>query len=228
MRIRPGRLGARAPSYRALVALMAHSSPRASRRPTAASAARIGRPAVPGPVAARRPARRRPPRPHVAAGEGRPDGADQRHALQGDPDNDFDRGPLHPELETKVLEDNLVGSILSGGGASPAVNTPQAWAEMINELQPFAIAHSQHADIPIIYGADAVHGHNNLLGATMFPHQVGLGSSFDAALAQQLGGRDRARRARDRHPLGLRAGRSTPSATCAGAAATSRSARTRC
>jgi beta-glucosidase len=108
--------------------------------------------------------------------------------MQGDPNNDFDRGPLRPELEKKVLEDNLVGSILSGGGASPVVNTPQAWAEMTNELQSFAIAHSPH-HIPIIYGVDAVHGHNNVLGATMFPHQVGLGSSFDAALAQQLGGR---------------------------------------
>jgi beta-glucosidase len=108
--------------------------------------------------------------------------------MQGDPANDFDRGPLRPELEKKVLEDNLAGSILSGGGASPEVNTPQAWAEMTNELQSFAIAHSPH-HIPIVYGVDAVHGHNNVLGATMFPHQVGLGSSFDAALAQQLGGR---------------------------------------
>jgi beta-glucosidase len=108
--------------------------------------------------------------------------------MQGDPANDFDRGPLRPELEKKVLEDNLVGSILSGGGASPEVNTPKAWAEMTNELQRFAIEHSPH-HVPIIYGVDAVHGHNNVLGATMFPHQVGLGSSFDAALAQQLGGR---------------------------------------
>src|SRR4051794_15150942 len=108
--------------------------------------------------------------------------------MQGDPNNDFDRGPLRPELEKKVLEDHLVGSILSGGGASPEVNTPQAWAEMTNELQRFAIDHSPH-HIPIVYGVDAVHGHNNVLGATMFPHQVGLGSSFDAALAQQLGGR---------------------------------------
>jgi beta-glucosidase len=108
--------------------------------------------------------------------------------MQGDPANDFDRGPLRPELEKKVLEDNLAGSILSGGGASPEVNTPRAWADMTNELQSFAIAHSPH-HIPIVYGVDAVHGHNNVLGATMFPHQVGLGSSFDAALAQQLGGR---------------------------------------
>jgi beta-glucosidase len=108
--------------------------------------------------------------------------------MQGDPNNDFDRGPLRPELEQKVLGDHLVGSILSGGGASPEVNTPQAWAEMTNELQRFAIDHSPH-HIPIVYGVDAVHGHNNVLGATMFPHQVGLGSSFDAALAEQLGGR---------------------------------------
>jgi beta-glucosidase len=108
--------------------------------------------------------------------------------MQGDPANDFDRGPLRPELEKKVLEDNLAGSILSGGGASPEVNSPQAWAETTNELQRFAIEHSPH-HIPIVYGVDAVHGHNNVLGATMFPHQVGLGSSFDTALAQQLGAR---------------------------------------
>ena len=61
--------------------------------------------------------------------------------------------------------------------------------------------------IPILYGVDAVHGHNNVVGATIFPHNVGLGA------AQRPGARradrpgDRARDGRDRHPLGLRAGR---------------------
>jgi beta-glucosidase len=84
-----------------------------------------------------------------------------------------------------VLKDNQAGAILSGGGASPAVNSPRAWAEMTNAIQRYAIANQEHG-IPIIYGIDAVHGHNNVLGATMFPHQFGLGAAYDTKLTGEL------------------------------------------
>ena len=58
-----------------------------------------------------------------------------------------------------------------------------------------------------LYGVDAVHGHNNVAGATIFPQQVGLGASHDADLVKRIGAGDRARDGRHRHPLGLRAGR---------------------
>jgi beta-glucosidase len=105
--------------------------------------------------------------------------------LQGAPDDPWDRGPLNDEKLMEVLADNQAGSILSGGGASPAVNSPRAWAEMTNTIQQFALDHQAHS-IPIIYGIDAVHGHGNVLGATMFPHQFGLGAAYDAGLARRL------------------------------------------
>lgn len=106
-------------------------------------------------------------------------------ALQGDPSTPWDRGELNPAVMEPVFADSLTGSILSGGGASPAVNSPRAWAEMTNEIQRFAIERQPHG-IPIIYGVDAVHGHNNVLGATMFPHQFGLGAAYDTSFARRL------------------------------------------
>jgi beta-glucosidase len=107
--------------------------------------------------------------------------------LQGDPSTPWDRGPLNPDLLNDVLNVNQIGSILSGGGAWPPVGDDgKAWADEINAIQKFALDHNR-LGIPIIYGADAVHGHNNLFDATMVPHQVGLGATFDPALAMRLG-----------------------------------------
>jgi beta-glucosidase len=107
--------------------------------------------------------------------------------LQGSADTPWDRGPLNPALLDDVLNVNQIGSILSGGGAWPPVGDDgKAWAEEIDAIQRFALDHSR-LGIPIIYGADAVHGHNNLFDATMVPHQVGLGATFDPALATRLG-----------------------------------------
>jgi beta-glucosidase len=79
----------------------------------------------------------------------------------------------------------FIGSILSGGGGSPSTNTAQAWATMVNNFQTEAL--STRLKIPIIYGADAVHGHGNLYGATIFPQEIGLGATRDAALVQKIG-----------------------------------------
>jgi beta-glucosidase len=109
--------------------------------------------------------------------------------LQGDPSTPWDRGPLNPALMDDVLNQNLIGSILSGGGAWPPVGDDgKAWADEINAIQKYALdAPNNRLRIPIIYGADAVHGHNNLFDATMVPHQIGLGATFDAPLAERLG-----------------------------------------
>jgi beta-glucosidase len=107
--------------------------------------------------------------------------------LQGDPSTPWDRGPLNPDLMNDVLNVNQIGSILSGGGAWPPVGDDgKAWADEINAIQKFALDHNR-LGIPIVYGADAVHGHNNLFDATMVPHQIGLGATFDPALATRLG-----------------------------------------
>lgn len=79
----------------------------------------------------------------------------------------------------------FLGSVLSGGGGSPAQNTPEAWLEMVHGYQEAAL--STRLGIPLIYGIDAVHGHNNVFGATIFPHNIGLGATRNADLVRQIG-----------------------------------------
>ncbi|MGI6049220.1 MAG: glycoside hydrolase family 3 protein [Acetivibrionales bacterium] len=77
-----------------------------------------------------------------------------------------------------------VGSILSGGGSSPTPNTPSAWVAMYNEYQSKILSEDQ---IPVIYGIDAVHGHNAVYGATVFPHNIGLGATRNPGLMYEIG-----------------------------------------
>jgi beta-glucosidase len=70
----------------------------------------------------------------------------------------------------------FIGSILSGGGSVPKPKaTAKDWVDMVNEFQKGAL--STRLGIPMIYGIDAVHGHNNVYNATIFPHNVGLGAT---------------------------------------------------
>lgn len=78
-----------------------------------------------------------------------------------------------------------LGSILSGGGSTPTPNTPQGWADMVDAYQRAAT--STGLGIPIVYGADTVHGHNNVYGATVFPHNIGLGAANDPRLVEKIG-----------------------------------------
>jgi beta-glucosidase len=77
-----------------------------------------------------------------------------------------------------------LGSVLSGGGSVPTPNTPEAWIEMVNTFQRAALA--TPLGIPMIYGIDAVHGHGNVYGATVFPHNIGLGATRDPRLVEQV------------------------------------------
>jgi len=78
-----------------------------------------------------------------------------------------------------------LGSVLSGGNSDPqAGNSREAWTEMYDALQQAALR--TRLAIPILYGVDAVHGHNNVLGAVIFPHNIGLGATRDTALARQI------------------------------------------
>lgn len=77
-----------------------------------------------------------------------------------------------------------IGSILSGGGGYPASNTPEGWAEMVDGFQEEAL--KSRLGIPLLYGVDAVHGHNNLKGATIFPHNIGLGAAGDPELVERV------------------------------------------
>lgn len=79
-----------------------------------------------------------------------------------------------------------IGGLLSGGGGYPKTgNSPELWAQMVDGFQQQALA--SRLGIPLIYGADAVHGHNNVKGATIFPHNIGLGAANDPALMAEIG-----------------------------------------
>ncbi|MCO6487194.1 MAG: glycoside hydrolase family 3 C-terminal domain-containing protein [Phaeodactylibacter sp.] len=73
-----------------------------------------------------------------------------------------------------------IGSILSGGGSSPTPNTVSSWANMYNNFQSIAL--QSRLGIPLIYGVDAVHGHNNVRGAVIFPHNIGMGCTWNPGL----------------------------------------------
>jgi len=91
----------------------------------------------------------------------------------------------HRYLEQKSdIKTYFLGSLLSGGGSAPDTNNPRSWVSMYNEYQDFAL--DTRLAIPLIYGIDAVHGHNNVYGATIFPHNIGLGCSNDEELVQKI------------------------------------------
>jgi len=82
------------------------------------------------------------------------------------------------------IGDLYIGSILSGGGSVPSDNSPKGWVNMVNEFQKQAL--STRLKIPLIYGIDAVHGHNNVVGATIFPHNLALGCANDNNLVYRV------------------------------------------
>src|SRR5262245_42091990 len=77
-----------------------------------------------------------------------------------------------------------VGSIYSQGGSAPATNTPTGWADMIDGFRQASYA--SRLKIPIIYGLDVVHGAGPVKGATVFPHNIGLGATRDLALVEEV------------------------------------------
>jgi beta-glucosidase-like glycosyl hydrolase len=85
-----------------------------------------------------------------------------------------------------VMKKYLIGSVLSGGGSVPGPKaSAEAWVNMVNDFQKGSL--STRLGIPMIYGIDAVHGHNNVYGATIFPHNVGLGVTRDPQLIKKIG-----------------------------------------
>ena len=77
-----------------------------------------------------------------------------------------------------------VGSVYSQGGSGPATNTPTGWADMIDGFR--MASYASRLKIPVIYGLDTVHGAGPVKGATVFPHNVGLGATRDPALVEEV------------------------------------------
>lgn len=81
-----------------------------------------------------------------------------------------------------------LGSILAGGNSGPYGNEradAKTWRQLVNTYR--AASRKAGAGIPILFGIDAVHGHSNLPGATIFPHNVGLGAAHDPELIRRIG-----------------------------------------
>ena len=82
-----------------------------------------------------------------------------------------------------------LGSVLSGGGSCPGDNTVQDWVSMNDAYWAASVDECEgHLAIPILYGVDAIHGNNNVRGATIFPHNIGLGAANDPDLLEQIAG----------------------------------------
>ncbi len=88
-------------------------------------------------------------------------------------------------ISPQDVTDYAIGSLLSGGGGNPSPNTPQSWARMVRDFQEAAL--QTRLRIPLIYGVDGVHGHSNVHGAVIFPHNIGLGATRDADLVRRIG-----------------------------------------
>lgn len=86
------------------------------------------------------------------------------------------------------VRDYAIGTVLNGGGSWPGQDrnaTPEQWRALSAQFQ--AAARQATPGIPLLWGTDAVHGHNNLRGATLFPHHIALGATRDADLVRDIG-----------------------------------------
>jgi len=100
---------------------------------------------------------------------------------------------IQPEIRDFTIEDMRrygFGSYLNGGGSFPQNNkhaTPKDWIKLAEDMYQASIDDSlDGSSIPAIWGTDAVHGHNNVIGATLFPHNIGLGAANNPELIEQI------------------------------------------
>ncbi|XP_059646502.1 uncharacterized protein LOC132293167 [Cornus florida] len=89
-------------------------------------------------------------------------------------------------ITADIMKKYFIGSLLSGPGSVPAKQaSAETWVNMVNDFQKGSL--STRLGIPMIYGIDAVHGHHNFYGATIFPHNIGLGVTRDPELVKKIG-----------------------------------------
>ena len=97
---------------------------------------------------------------------------------------------LQPErqfITPEEVKEYHIGSVLSGGGSVPGENRPEDWIEMNDAYWSASMEEdNEHLAIPLIYGVDAIHGNTNVLGAVVFPHNIGLGAAHDPDLLERI------------------------------------------
>lgn len=100
---------------------------------------------------------------------------------------------IQPEWKSITPEEVAqyhIGSIENGGGSVPGGNTHSTvkdWVDLIEPYYQASVRSGPRTVIPLIWASDAVHGHNNVYGATLFPHNIGLGAAHDPALIERIG-----------------------------------------
>lgn len=95
--------------------------------------------------------------------------------------------PERQFIDPAQVKEYHIGSVLSGGGSFPGDNRPADWVAMNDAYWAASVEEDEHhLGIPILYGVDAIHGNNNVLGATIFPHNIGLGAADDPDLIRRV------------------------------------------
>lgn len=101
---------------------------------------------------------------------------------------------MQADIESVTPEDvrkYRLGSVLNGGDSRPQKNkhaTPQQWLTLADEFYNASMDTSEGGvAIPVIWGTDAVHGQSNVIGATIYPHNIGLGAARDSELVRRIG-----------------------------------------
>jgi len=93
--------------------------------------------------------------------------------------------PDQEHLESdEDIQRYFLGSVLSGGSSDPETNSLKDWTDLYDRLQLQAL--QTRLGIPLVYGIDAVHGNSNIVGAVIFPHNIGLGATRNAALVEEI------------------------------------------
>jgi beta-glucosidase len=98
-----------------------------------------------------------------------------------------------PDIRSVTPDDvrrYYIGSILNGGGAWPSMNMHSSvddWLKLSDAFYRASMSTDMKVKVPVIWGTDAVHGHNNVFGATLFPHNIGLGAAHDPELMKRIG-----------------------------------------
>ncbi|MBI1772046.1 MAG: glycoside hydrolase family 3 protein, partial [Burkholderiales bacterium] len=99
-----------------------------------------------------------------------------------------------PEIKSITPDDvrrYYLGSVLNGGGSWPDRNnkrgTAADWVALADKYYEASMATDMTVKVPVVWGIDAIHGNSNVYGATMFPHNIGLGAAHNPQLAAQIG-----------------------------------------
>lgn len=97
-----------------------------------------------------------------------------------------------PEIKTVTpdqVREFYIGSVLNGGGSWPAMDkraTPAQWVALADQYYAASMSTDMKIKVPVVWGIDAMHGNSNVFGATLFPHNIGLGAAHNKALVKKM------------------------------------------